>query len=98
MRKLGDHAVVMGGSIAGLATARVLSEHYRQVTVIDRDVLPQDAQHRRGVPHGLHLHGLLARGREVLEQLFPGLTEELVAQGALKGERADKLGTQPPHA
>jgi len=86
MRKLGEHAVVMGGSIAGLVTARVLSEHYRRVTVMDRDVLPLDARHRKGVPQGLHLHGLLARGREVLETLLPGLTEELVAQGALKGD------------
>ena len=86
MQKLGEHAIVIGGSIAGLATARVLSNHYRRVTVMDRDVLPQSAQQRRGVPHGWHTHGLLARGREVLETLFPGLTEELVDQGAIKGD------------
>jgi 2-polyprenyl-6-methoxyphenol hydroxylase-like FAD-dependent oxidoreductase len=34
------------------------------------------------VPQGRHVHGLLAKGREILEDLFPGLTEELVQQGA----------------
>jgi 2-polyprenyl-6-methoxyphenol hydroxylase-like FAD-dependent oxidoreductase len=34
------------------------------------------------VPQGGHLHALTARGREVLEGLFPGLTGELVARGA----------------
>ena len=37
---------------------------------------------RRGVPQGRHAHGLLARGREVLEDFFPGLTDELVGLGA----------------
>ena len=41
---------------------------------------------RRGVPQGRHAHGLLARGREVLEELFGGLTDELVARGALHGD------------
>ena len=71
MRMLGEHALVIGGSIAGLMTARVLARHYARVTVIDRDVLPEDSRHRKGVPHGLHAHGLLARGREVLEGYFP---------------------------
>ena len=86
MRMLGEHALVIGGSIAGLMTARVLARHYARVTVIDRDVLPEDSRYRKGVPHGLHAHGLLARGREVLESYFPGLTEDLMARGALTGD------------
>ena len=86
MHILGEHALVIGGSVAGLMTARVLARHYARVTVIDRDVLPADSRHRKGVPHGLHAHGLLARGRELLESYFPGLTEDLAAQGALKGD------------
>jgi 2-polyprenyl-6-methoxyphenol hydroxylase-like FAD-dependent oxidoreductase len=85
-RPYGDHAVVLGASMGGLAAARVLADAYGRVTVVDRDLLPAPGVQRRGVPQGRHAHGLLARGREVLEELFPGLTEELVARGALYGD------------
>jgi 2-polyprenyl-6-methoxyphenol hydroxylase-like FAD-dependent oxidoreductase len=61
----------------------MLADHYQRVTIIERDELPAQAEPRRGVPHGRHAHGLLARGREALEQMFPGLTRELVAAGAV---------------
>jgi 2-polyprenyl-6-methoxyphenol hydroxylase-like FAD-dependent oxidoreductase len=85
-RQLGDRAVVLGASLAGLLAARVLADAYGQVTVIDRDELPERAMHRRGVPHGRHIHGLLARGQQALEELFPGLTDELVARGVPTGD------------
>ena len=81
-----DHAVVLGGSIAGLLAARVLAETYPQVTVLDRDALAPGVAPRRGVPQGRHIHALLARGQLVLEELFPGLTDELVARGAPVGD------------
>ncbi len=81
-----DHAVVLGGSMAGLLAARVLAEIYSQVTVLDRDALAPGVAPRRGVPQGRHVHALLARGQLVLEELFPGLTEELVGQGAPVGD------------
>jgi 2-polyprenyl-6-methoxyphenol hydroxylase-like FAD-dependent oxidoreductase len=81
-----DHAVVLGGSIAGLLAARVLAESYSQVTVLDRDALVPGAAPRRGVPQGRHVHALLARGQLVLEELFPGLTDELVARHAPIGD------------
>jgi 2-polyprenyl-6-methoxyphenol hydroxylase-like FAD-dependent oxidoreductase len=77
------HAVVLGAGIGGLLAARVLSDFYATVSVYDRDELPAGAEHRRGVPHDVHLHGLLARGREVLDELFPGATADLAAQGAI---------------
>jgi len=77
-------AVVLGGSLAGLLAARVLSERFEQVVVIERDVLPLVAGQRRGVPHGRHLHGLHPRGREILDELFPGFTASLVAGGAVR--------------
>jgi 2-polyprenyl-6-methoxyphenol hydroxylase-like FAD-dependent oxidoreductase len=87
---IGDHAIVLGASMAGLLTARVLAKAYTRVTVIERDILPLDMGHRRGVPHGLHLHGLHAGGRQVLDELFPGFTEQVAAAGA---EVGDSLGT-----
>jgi 2-polyprenyl-6-methoxyphenol hydroxylase-like FAD-dependent oxidoreductase len=77
-----DHAVVVGGSMAGLLAARVLAQAYASVTVVERDHLGEDAAHRRGVPQARHAHGLMARGREALEELLPGLTDELVSLGA----------------
>ena len=76
------HAIVIGGSIAGLLAARVLADHFARVTLVERDRLPGDVAERRGVPQDRHLHGLQARGQEVLEALFPGLVDELVAGGA----------------
>jgi 2-polyprenyl-6-methoxyphenol hydroxylase-like FAD-dependent oxidoreductase len=85
-RQIGDRAVVLGASMAGLLAARVLADAYGQVTVIDRDELSETPKHRRGVPHGRHIHGLLARGQQALEELFPGLTAELVAHGVPAGD------------
>jgi 2-polyprenyl-6-methoxyphenol hydroxylase-like FAD-dependent oxidoreductase len=85
-RRIGDRAVVIGASMAGLLAARVLADGYGQVTVIDRDELRDTPAHRRGVPHGRHIHALAARGQQVLEELFPGLTAELIADGAPAGD------------
>ena len=67
-RQVGDRAVVLGASMAGLLAARVLADAYRQVTVVDRDQLPEESTQRRGVPQGYHLHALLARGQQALER------------------------------
>ncbi len=77
-----EHAVVLGASMAGLLTARVLSEHFDRVSVVERDVLPPEGAHRRGVPQGRHVHALLPRGGVLLEELFPGLVAELAGAGA----------------
>jgi 2-polyprenyl-6-methoxyphenol hydroxylase-like FAD-dependent oxidoreductase len=87
---LGKHAIVIGASIGGLLAARALADYYDEVTVLERDVLPKTREPRKGVPQGRHAHGLLARGREILEQWFPGFTEEMIAQGALPGDLVDQ--------
>jgi 2-polyprenyl-6-methoxyphenol hydroxylase-like FAD-dependent oxidoreductase len=81
MAKIGDHAVVLGASMAGLLAARTLSDSFQTVTVVERDVLSENAENRRGVPQGRHLHALLTRGAQVLDELFPGLLDELVTDG-----------------
>jgi 2-polyprenyl-6-methoxyphenol hydroxylase-like FAD-dependent oxidoreductase len=86
-----DHAVVLGGSIAGSLAARVLADTCVQVTVIDRDVFPDVAQPRHAVPQGHHIHALLARGQQVLEELFPGFTTELVGRGVPVGDFGTSL-------
>lgn len=87
-----DRAIVLGGSMAGLLSAHVLADHYAEVLVIDRDDLVGEDNttghgvNRRGVPHGGHLHNLLAAGVLTLEELIPGLVDELARNGAVTGD------------
>jgi 2-polyprenyl-6-methoxyphenol hydroxylase-like FAD-dependent oxidoreductase len=60
----------------------VLADRFEQVTLVERDAFPAAAIPRKGVPQARHLHILLARGRQALEQLFPGIGNELIAAGA----------------
>jgi glycine/D-amino acid oxidase-like deaminating enzyme len=82
MAKIGNHAVVLGASMAGLLAARSLAEFFDTVTVMQRDPLLDTAAARRGVPQGRHLHGLLARDAQVIDELLPGVLDELVLDGA----------------
>ena len=77
-------AVVVGAGIAGLVAARVLSRRYPSVTVLDRDTLPDGATPRRGVPQSAQPHLLLISGMRALEELFPGLLDELTDKGAVR--------------
>lgn len=78
-----QHAIVIGGSIAGLLAARVLSAYFDRVTIVERDQLPAGAAARKGVPQGRHGHGLLAGGYQAIAQLLPGIGAEWVAAGGL---------------
>jgi 2-polyprenyl-6-methoxyphenol hydroxylase-like FAD-dependent oxidoreductase len=82
MIRIGAHAVVLGASMSGLFAARVLSEFYDRVTVVERDDLGDEATARRGVPQSGQPHLLLARGSEITEELFPGVLREMAAAGA----------------
>lgn len=84
--RIGRRAVVMGASMAGLVAARVLSDYFPQVIVLDRDVLPAGAEARLGVAQGRHAHGLLASGLDALRRLFPSLEQRLLAAGAMTGD------------
>ncbi|MFJ9823219.1 FAD-dependent oxidoreductase [Streptomyces sp. NPDC101160] len=94
-------AVVVGGSYAGLVTARVLADFFDEVILLERDSVDEDTGTHPGAPQGYHAHAMLAKGGEILERLFPGLREELRAAGAPVfdyGESIDFLlpaGTAP---
>jgi 2-polyprenyl-6-methoxyphenol hydroxylase-like FAD-dependent oxidoreductase len=81
VRKIGDHAVVLGAGMAGLLAARVLADVYGRVTVVERDPLSETTEHRRGVPQGRHAHLLVTGGTQILDELFPGLLDDLTAGG-----------------
>lgn len=82
MTVLGNHAVVIGAGVGGLVAARVLSEFYTRVTILDRDTIPTDPVPRKCVPQGRHAHALLAQGALAFDTLFPGFTAELIGRGA----------------
>jgi 2-polyprenyl-6-methoxyphenol hydroxylase-like FAD-dependent oxidoreductase len=78
-----DHAVVLGASMAGLVTAQALTSQFRQVTIVERDELPESPAPRPGVPQGRHLHALLPGGLAALDRLFDRYRDGLAAAGAL---------------
>ncbi|MFE8597868.1 FAD-dependent oxidoreductase [Archangium violaceum] len=78
----GKHALVYGGSTAGLIAAGVLARHFERVTLVERDRLEDGPQFRKGVPQGSHVHGLLTPGMNVLCEVFSGFREELEAAGS----------------
>ena len=81
-RSKGRHAVVLGGSIGGCLAAEVLSSEFERVTLIEKGDFDDDVNDRRGVPQEKHVHLLLLRGKQVMEEIFPGLLAELVQAGA----------------
>ena len=90
--RLGRTAVVLGGSVAGLCAAGALAPHFDEVLVLERDELPADAEHRRGVPQSKHPHFLLNSGRRAINDLFPGFEDDLIAAGGLHLVASDGHG------
>lgn len=74
-------AVVIGASAAGLFAAAALTE-FADVTVVERDALPDGPLPRRGVPQSRHAHVVWSGGVQAFDALLPGLTDAAVARGA----------------
>lgn len=85
------NAVVIGSSITGLSAARILSEHFERVTLIDRDHETGSSDFRSGAPQARHAHTLQPRGQSILERRFPGIFDEMVALGAISLDRSDDI-------
>ncbi|MCY6490382.1 hypothetical protein [Leptolyngbya sp. GGD] len=79
-----SHALVIGGSLTGLLMARILANHFDLVTIVERDVYPDQPMPRKVVPHSRFPHTLMLRGQQIFEQLFPGLRAELIGRGAIE--------------
>ncbi|SDC03636.1 NAD(P)/FAD-dependent oxidoreductase [Natrinema hispanicum] len=80
----GEHAVVLGAGMAGLLAARAVADAFDEVTIIERDSLPDEPADRRGVPQGRHVHVMLEAGKATLEDLFPGYRRDLLSAGGLE--------------
>ncbi len=83
--KVGEaDVVVVGASMAGLLAAAAAAVAGRQVTLVERDRLPDLPVPRHGVPQGTQPHVLLHRGLVAMEGLLPGIREELIAVGGIR--------------
>ena len=87
----GQHAVVIGGSLTGLMTARVLAEHFDAVTVLERDHIENRPMLHQSIPQGNHLHGLLLGGQQVMASLYPGFLDKLDTLGAVRCRTGTEL-------
>lgn len=79
-----EKAIIIGGGISGKLAARVLSDIYKEVIILERDSESKGPLSRKGAPQGEHLHALLHAGEYGLEELFPGITEKFYVSGAVK--------------
>jgi 2-polyprenyl-6-methoxyphenol hydroxylase-like FAD-dependent oxidoreductase len=77
-------AIVVGAGMGGLAAAKALANHFGQVTVLDRDNLPSQAEPRIGTAQSKHTHALIAGGLKALSVLFPGFEQDVHKAGAVK--------------
>ena len=81
--KVGNKAIVIGGSIAGMLSARVLSDYFERVVICDRDKLPETPQARRGVPQSVQPHVLFTKGYRLLTEFFPHIESRFEQHGVL---------------
>lgn len=77
-----EKALVIGAGIAGLLAARVLSDHFAEVMVVEKDELPEKPSTRPGTPQDFHPHRVLPRGDLIMNRLFPGYIDDLLNLGA----------------
>jgi 2-polyprenyl-6-methoxyphenol hydroxylase-like FAD-dependent oxidoreductase len=84
MTHLGNHALVIGGSMAGLMAARVLADHFEHVTVMERDQIEDRPAIHKSTPKGNHIQALFLGGQQILSLLYPNFTEKLESLGAVR--------------
>lgn len=73
---------MIGGSIAGLLAARILSKYFDSVIIVERDRVFSARAQRKSTPQSAHAHLLLNGGAEVVAKLFPGIFQDLTSTGA----------------
>lgn len=65
-----------------MLAAKVLARHLGSVTIVERDVLPDGPEHRKGLPQARHAHVLWSSGADIVETLLPGTNDRLIEAGA----------------
>ncbi|MET9255632.1 FAD-dependent oxidoreductase [Streptomyces sp. NPDC003717] len=94
-RSTRPRAVVLGAGAAGLFAAAALAES-ADVTLVERDVLPEGPEPRRGVPQARHAHLVWSGGVRAMDALLPGLSADVVSRGGrLARIMADMVSRAP---
>jgi len=89
--------LVLGGGIAGLATALRLARDGHRVTLLERDAMPDTAPadafacDRAGIAHFRQPHAFIPRGRKELRDGWPDVYDALLAAGAREYDVRRKL-------
>src|SRR5689334_14602967 len=94
-----SRVLILGGSVAGLATALSLKHSGRQVVIVERDPPPPELSperafeewERSGVPQFRHAHILLARLQTELRDHHPELLAELEQAGITRSQLDEML-------
>lgn len=97
------HAVVVGGGVAGLASALTLSRCGHRVTVLERDAITVEADpdaafrsQRRGAPQVHQTHAFLARIVAELREHLPDVLAALAEAGGFTMATTVNLGDPQP--
>ncbi|MEO3974591.1 FAD-dependent monooxygenase [Streptomyces sp. CAU 1734] len=75
-------AVVIGGGAAGMLAAAALDGIAEEITVVERDPLPDGPEPRKSLPQARHTHLLWSGGARAFEELLPGINDRWLAAGA----------------
>jgi 2-polyprenyl-6-methoxyphenol hydroxylase-like FAD-dependent oxidoreductase len=85
--------VVIGGSVAGLLAAAAAARHFECVTVLERDRLTDGPVTRKGSPQGNQIHILLPIGERYIDELFPGIHADCVAEGCSEANHCSDIAS-----
>ncbi|MFC6949965.1 hypothetical protein ACFQI9_36295 [Paraburkholderia dipogonis] len=77
MKNLGEHAIVIGASMGGLLAARVLSDFFTTVTVLERDGLAATDLPRKGCRKAVIPMGSLRAAARYSTNSSPDITTRL---------------------
>ncbi|WP_405542243.1 FAD-dependent monooxygenase [Streptomyces phaeochromogenes] len=89
-------AVVIGSGMAGMLAAAALRAH-ADVTLVERDALPDGPDPRKGLPQARHAHLLWSGGVRAMEELLPGVTNAWLSVGARRIPLPTGLVSLQPH-
>src|SRR6266851_5548772 len=83
-KRLGENAVVIGGSLAGLMTARVLADHFQSVTMLERDHIESSPAVHKSIAQGYHVHGCWSAHKERCCRFYPNLFANMEKLGSVR--------------
>ncbi len=77
-----ERVLIIGSGMIGLLVAQMCSRHFQEVIIVEKDPMDPAVVYRSGIPQARHIHILLAKGKEIYEQYFPGFSAQLSQSGA----------------